>query len=301
MNVNAILKELSLQFKEHEDASSELSRKDKKIVKRLFSILSNGIDEVEEEELLDISEIEYDQENELIEMSEISEKRKYNVEQMKEIVKMKFEMNRRFSTIKNRFRKLNNEKEIYRMRKYIENGGTNFHKWFNVSTNLFEKFKTLREQLLPVHDEDLKRWALEFARDEGLSFDEFQASDSWIFNFKRKYRISSRRIIKFVTTRQFVSQEDLEDNAISFTLECRDKFKNFDKRNIINFDQSGFKYELSIPRTLSQINERRTFGLIRSSHATTHSYTILPSLTAFGNFLPICLVILQEVNGSFGP
>jgi hypothetical protein len=84
-------------------------------------------------------------------------------------------------------------------------------------------------------------------------------------------------------------------------IECRDKFKNFDKRNIINFDQSGFKYELTIPRTLSQINERRTFGLIRSSHATTHSYTILPSLTAFGNFLPICLVILQEVNGSLGP
>lgn len=301
MNVNAILGALSVQFKDHKDANSELSRKDKKVVQHLVSILCDGIDDVEQEEQLDISEMEIEFKDDLAQMGEILEMRKYSVDQMKEIVKMKFEMKRQFSTINNRFRKLNNEKEIYRMRKYVENGGTNFHKWFNVSTKLFSKFKNSREQFLPVHDIDLKRWALEFGREEGLSLDEFQASDSWILNFKNKYRISSRKVTKFVTRRQFVNQEELEDNAITFTLECRDKFKDFDRNNIINFDQSGFNYELTIPRTLSNVNERNTFCLIRCSHAITHSYTVLPSLTASGNFLPICLVILQEVNGVFGP
>lgn len=84
-------------------------------------------------------------------------------------------------------------------------------------------------------------------------------------------------------------------------MECWDKFKQYDKNNIINFDQSGFNYELTIPRTLSAVNERATFCLIRCSHATTHSYTVLPSLIASGKLLPICLIILQETNGVFGP
>jgi hypothetical protein len=94
MNVNAILGALSVQFKDHKDANSELSRKDKKVVQHLVSILCDGIDDVEQEEQLDISEMEIEFKDDLAQMGEILEMRKYSVDQMKEIVKMKFEMKR---------------------------------------------------------------------------------------------------------------------------------------------------------------------------------------------------------------
>jgi hypothetical protein len=140
------------------------------------------------------------------------------------------------------------------------NGGTNYQKWFQVSEKLFNKLKSAREKYLPIHDIDLNRWALEIGIEVGLSRDEFKASDSWIFQFKSKFGASSRRITKFVTKRQFVSQEEVENKSISFTLECRDKCTNFDRNNIINFDQSGFNYELTIPRTLSLVGEKRHFA-----------------------------------------
>ncbi len=195
---------------------------------------------------------------------------------------------------------LTDEKEIWRYKNYINSGGTNYQKWFQVSEKLFNKLKIAREKYLPVHDNDLKRWALELGSEVGLSRDEFKASDSWIFQFKKKFKISSRRITKFVTKRQYISQEEIKDKSIAFTLECRDKFTNFERNNIINFDQSGFNYELKIPRTLSFSGERRTFCLNRCSHAITHSYTVLPSLLASGEFLPKCLLILQEIGGDLG-
>jgi hypothetical protein len=75
----------------------------------------------------------------------------------------------------------------------------------------------------------------------------------------------------------------------------------YERNNIINFDQSGFNYELTVPRTLSTTGERRTYSMIRDTNATTHSFTVLPTLTASGEFLPVCLVILKEINGVFGP
>jgi hypothetical protein len=263
MNVNAILRELSSRFKDCDsnETSSELSRKDKKVLNHLISIFGEGIDDIESEEQLELVDEGIDFNQEMSEMNSIRNTRKYTLEQMKKIVELKYVRKWKFKSIKSKYKLLTDEKEIWRYQKYIENGGNNFQKWFEVSEKVFNKFKNAREKYLPIHDIDLKRWALEVGREVGLSRDEFKASDSWILYFKRKCKISSRRITKFVTKRQFVSQEEIEDESITFTLECRDKCANFERKNIINFDQSGFNYELTIPRTLSLTGERKTFCL----------------------------------------
>jgi hypothetical protein len=303
MNVNAILSELSSKFKDqnHNESSSELSRKDKKLLNHLISIFEESIDEIESEEVLIFKDEDIDFNQEMSEMDAIRNFRKYNLEQMKEIVDLKYVRKWNFKTIKNKYKLLTDEKEIWRYQKYIDNGGNNFQKWFEVSEKLFNKLKSARERYLPIHDHDLKRWALELGNEVGLSRDEFKASDTWILQFKRRFKISSRRITKFVTKRQYLSQEEIENKSIAFTLECRDKCANFRRSNIINFDQSGFNYELTIPRTLSFSGEKKTFCLNKCSHAMTHSYTVLPSLLASGEFLPKCLLILQEIGGDFGP
>ena len=51
-----------------------------------------------------------------------------------------------------------------------------------------------REKALPVHQIDLRRWALNKAMDESLH--NFVASSHWLFAFKHKHHINSRKITK---------------------------------------------------------------------------------------------------------
>jgi hypothetical protein len=52
--------------------------------------------------------------------------------------------------------------------------------------------------ILPIHDNDLRRWALEKAN--GLNLVNFKASASFILTFKKDHHIRSSKITKFVTT-----------------------------------------------------------------------------------------------------
>jgi hypothetical protein len=56
------------------------------------------------------------------------------------------------------------------------------------------KFMHARDQLLPVHDRDLKRWGI--AQAINMSFHELKASDTWVLNLKRKHGICSRKVTK---------------------------------------------------------------------------------------------------------
>ncbi len=93
---------------------------------------------------------------------------------------------------------------MYNYIEYVKNGGKRRQKLKNVSERLYEKFQNARKNLLPVHDIDLKRWALEIAKEENLNSNQFKASDSWIAIFKRKHRISARKITKFMTKSCFI-------------------------------------------------------------------------------------------------
>jgi hypothetical protein len=304
MNAPGILQQLSLYFPGLVgECQMNLTRHEMKLVKHLKIILETAIDDIEMEEQLDLANTEddviYCSEEELCEMNNIQRTSKYTLEQMKDIVNLKYARHWKFSTIKHKYKNLADEKEIWRYKKYINNGGTHFQKWLQLSHNVYQKFKKSREFLLPVHDSDLKRWGLQCAREADLP--DFTASDSWILNFKTRYNISSRRITKFVTKKLFVSQQEIEDRSVSFTLECSDIFAGYERKNIINFDQSGFNYEVTVPRTLSFVGERKTFCLNMCSTAITHSFTVLPCLLSSGEFLPKCLLVLQESSDNFGP
>ncbi len=69
----------------------------------------------------------------------------------------------------------------------------------------------------------------------------------------------------------------------------------------MNADQSGFNHELVIPRTLSNKCGKQTFCLIQNTSATTHSYSIMPTLNSNGLLVGKMLIVLKEDNGIFGP
>lgn len=71
--------------------------------------------------------------------------------------------------------------------------------------------------------------------------------------------------------------------------------------NTWNCDESGFALEIHSGRTLTLQGDITVEGLIQSTSATTHSYTVLPTISADGKLFPQLLLVLREPTGELGP
>ena len=79
----------------------------------------------------------------------------------------------------------------------MESGGTNIEKLRFITKETYQQFKEARDNNKIVHDNDIRKWSLKIARQ--VSYDTFRASVSWVQKFKKKFKIVSRKITKFVT------------------------------------------------------------------------------------------------------
>lgn len=99
---------------------------------------------------------------------------------------------RRWETVKHNFRRIPHQNYLARFRQYLEKHGTKKQKLEKVDDYVYDMFERAREKALPVHDIDLRRWALKKAMDESLY--NFVASSYWLHTFKHKHNIASRRV-----------------------------------------------------------------------------------------------------------
>jgi len=228
--------------------------------------------------------------------------RHYSLEYMEKVVNYYDEKDpktgkrkRSWSTVQARFPRVPYQQYISRFRYYLEAHGTKKQKIEKVEEYVFDKFEKAREQLLPLHDLDLKRWALMSAREHSLN--NFTASHGWIDNFKHRHNICSRKITKFVTRRQVESQDLINQSADSFVAEARKIFEKYDEENILNTDQIGIELELHSNRTLSYQGEKTTVASVRSMNATTHSYAVQQTISLGGHLIGPVFVCLKEIKG----
>lgn len=70
------------------------------------------------------------------------------------------------------------------MRKEVEAGGNSKDKLVQVKDRTLLWYRGLRDRFSPVHGADLQAYALHVSNELGLN--EFKASHSWLFNFKRE-------------------------------------------------------------------------------------------------------------------
>ena len=75
---------------------------------------------------------------------------------------------RRCATVKHNFYRIPHQNYIARFRRYLEKHGTKKQKIYQVDDYVFDMFEEARGNALPVHDIDLRRWALKKAMDESL-------------------------------------------------------------------------------------------------------------------------------------
>ncbi len=133
-----------------------------------------------------------------------------------------------------------------------------------------------------------------------VKLDNFHASHGWLGNFKRKHGIVSRRITNIVTRHEIDDYHMIQKSKQDFLLEYYHLLSDYTPSQVINTDQSGVEKELHSTRTLSTIGLKKIYGIVSSKNATTHSYTLQPSISLDGKVIGPILLCLQEVNGRMG-
>ncbi|CAG7824212.1 unnamed protein product [Allacma fusca] len=115
-----------------------------------------------------------------------------------EIIEEKFCANEgknwKFDALRRRFPDLKDRSCITRWKQQVVQGGTKYEKYEEIDEFVWSIFQNTRANYRAVRDIDLRVWALE----KSGQFQEFsfKASQSWAENFKRKHKISSRKIQK---------------------------------------------------------------------------------------------------------
>jgi len=200
-----------------------------------------------------------------------------------------------------RWSSLGSAMKIARIREFLERGGHRLSKLDQLKNIVYTHFRDARDRYLPVHGHDLKGWSIEAARIVNLP--SFKASSSFLRSLKAHFRISSRKVTKFITKRTRVDEHVIERNAKSFVAKINEMkiTLGFSSCHVWNTDQSGFNYELSSGRTLSDKGEKETFAMVQSVNSLTHSYTVQVLISNDGYLAPKLFICFQEAGGKFGP
>jgi hypothetical protein len=106
--------------------------------------------------------------------------------------------NRSFSAVHHRFRFVTSQSLLYRFKQQIEAEGTRNDKLKTIASYTLAEFCRAKSMLLPIHDADLRRWAM--CKQREVRLDGFVASKTWLWSFKKDNNIVSRKITHFVTT-----------------------------------------------------------------------------------------------------
>ncbi|XP_070529783.1 uncharacterized protein [Cardiocondyla obscurior] len=181
----------------------------------------------------------------------------------------------------------------------IEKGGTNADKFAFIMEYVLQKFEEACDRKTIIHDMNLRLWALE-AKDQ-VDLPELKASKWWIWKFKNVHRIVSRKITTFRMRVTLESIENLRDIVESFISNVKSSIPVIGVEEIYNADESGFNLEIHSGRTLAKIEMKTVAATVQSVSAKTHSYTIMPIISASGNLLSPLYLVLKESTGTFGP
>lgn len=202
------------------------------------------------------------------------------------------------STVQHRFKKVKSLPQLYQWELYLQKGGTHREKLLYITEYVLNKFNDANDKNRIIHDLDLRRWALE-AKEE-INLRNFKAGVTWILNFKRKHRIVSRKITKFINRQSKINQE-LQIACQEFISSVKSYIDIFEIQNIYNADESGFNLEIHSGRTLTTQGVKTVETVVQSQSAITHSYTIMPTISANGQLQSPLYLVLKEASGIFGP
>ncbi|CAF4123310.1 unnamed protein product, partial [Rotaria sp. Silwood2] len=81
-----------------------------------------------------------------------------------------------------------------------------------------------------------------------------------------------------VTKRELIDETEIKRSAEQFVTQVESLVPHYNEDFVLNTDQSGFQLEFPSTPTLSHRGEKTTLATVRSRNATTHSYTVTPTI-----------------------
>ncbi|XP_015795723.1 uncharacterized protein LOC107372088 [Tetranychus urticae] len=169
-----------------------------------------------------------------------------------------------FKTLQKQFPRVTNSSYIAKFRAYLERMALNREKYTAISEFVWSRYREAQDSKYPVHDEDLKRWAFEKARE--VELDGFKACDVWVENFKKRNFIGVRKTTEVITYNNEHDTAETEVLAAEFLMNFKLNSR-FEPSEIFNAAQTSCAYEITIEDETSddpigsQKTELRTYSI----------------------------------------
>ena len=185
--------------------------------------------------------------------------------------------------------------------KDIKRGGGFAERCELINKWTFDRFVEARQDKKPVTTRMLKQWAIAGAMQYESTNFRFSASNRWVTKFKKKYKISSRKVTRYIKSAAAMKLGVISEEVKKFQKRLQTTIPKFESQYVINTDQTGCEYRCEVRRTLSVKGEKQTEVFLGDFNKVTHSYTAQYSITAAGTLLPKVFLCMREQKGNFGP
>ena len=206
---------------------------------------------------------------------------------------------KKLTTVQKHFLWVRDANHLQFIIKKVKNEGGRVGKLDEINDFVIQRFKDAVDNRCRIHDADLTKWAL--AKKRSMAWDDFKASSSWLLRFKHRNRIGIRTITHIVSKKSLENMDVIAAKGNSFVDSIRPLMNHATLSSFFNVDQSGFKKELHTGGTLAFKGSRKIEAKVQSVGSTTHSYTIMPLISADGRLHSPMFVVLQESGDKFGP
>lgn len=118
--------------------------------------------------------------------------------------------------------------------------------------------------------------------------------------FLREYRISNRRVVRYISKKEAISPGAVIQSAEQFQTLIQAISPDYKPDFVINTDQTSCEYRVNVSRTYTHTGEKLVELYIGDLNKVSHSYTAQYSLTKSGKLLNKVFVCLQEYADTFG-
>jgi Tc5 transposase C-terminal domain/Tc5 transposase DNA-binding domain len=202
---------------------------------------------------------------------------------------------------KGSFPEITNRNSVARYRKQVEKK-TRLQLCREIDQHVLDQVKECRKTFKILRASHLRIFAMQKYIQLNTPSFIFKASQSWVTKFKKRHRISSRKITKLVSRREIREEEEILESARAFQSDILALSDKFNPDDIVNTDQCGWQYEPPSARTYTFKGEKQVFGCAESpKNKVTHSYTVQYVISMEGNIKGNVFVCLQEKGGKLGP
>ncbi|CAO4384878.1 unnamed protein product [Caenorhabditis nigoni] len=205
------------------------------------------------------------------------------------------------NTMTKLFRFIKDHNHLQKLRDYESTNNIKYNRAANlkfISTELEKDVKKHLEDGKILHDATLRFLITDIINRNKISI-KFEASNEWLWKWKKGFGLSSRKITKIVANVRHQNKDQIEKTSKLFVEETNKLMTSYPTSNIFNADQSGFQLEMHTGRTLAIKGSQHVHCVVQNVSSTTHSYTVMPLIAADGTLHPQLFVTLKEKNGKF--